>query len=143
VTEALLDDHLLRDLLADDISDELADVLRNHAPATTNLYLYRLTRSVVSARGKTLTGGWLPEQRRELGHRLLSLPADIKVVPLALLAYRMAEVSDAHRVSTLGAEAVAAAEHLQAPLYVWEGDDGPSIRSAMQGIGVGYRTLVR
>jgi hypothetical protein len=143
VTKALLDDHLLRDLLADDISDELADVLHDHAPATTNLYLYRLARSVVSARGKTLTGAWLPEQRRELGRRLLSLPADIEVVPLELLAYRMVEVSHVHRVSTLGAEAVAAAEHLQAPLYVWEGDDGPSIRSAMQASGVGYRTLVR
>jgi hypothetical protein len=143
VTKALLDDHLLRDLLADDTSDELGDVLRNHAPATTNLYLYRLARSVVSARGKTLTGAWRPEQRRELGRRLLSLPADVEVVPLALLAYRMAEVSDAHRVSTLGAEAVAAAEHLQAPLYVWEGDDGPAIRSAIKAIGTGYRTLAR
>jgi hypothetical protein len=143
VTKALLDDHLLRDLLADDMSDELVHVLHDHAPATTNLYLYRLARSVVSARGKTLTGAWRPEQRRELGRRLLSLPADIEVVPLALLAYRMAEISDAHRVSTLGAEAVAAAEHLQAPLYVWEGDDGPAIRSAMQASGVGYRTLVR
>ncbi len=143
MTTALLDDHLLRDLLAGDTSNELADVLRDHTPATTNLYLYRLARSVVSARGKALTGAWLPEQRRELGRRLLSLPSDVEVVPLELLAYRMAEISDAHRVSTLGAEAVAAAQHLQATLYVWEGDDGPAIRSAMHTIGVGYRALVR
>jgi hypothetical protein len=97
----------------------------------------------VSARGGTLTGAWRPEHRRELGRRLLSLPADIEVVPLVVLAYRMAEVSDAHGVSTLGAEAVAAAEHLQAPLHVWEGDHGPAIRSAIRAVGVEYRTLAR
>lgn len=55
----------------------------------------------------------------------------------------MAEISDAHRLSTLGAEAVAAAEHLDAPLYVWDGDDGPAIRSAMAAIGALYVTLAR
>jgi hypothetical protein len=34
---ALLDDHLLRDLLADDLSTELAEILGEHEPATTNL----------------------------------------------------------------------------------------------------------
>jgi hypothetical protein len=40
----------------------------------------------------------------------------------------MAELADAHRLSTLGAEAVAAAEHLGALLVVRNGDDGPAIR---------------
>lgn len=62
---------------------------------------------------------------------------------MRVLAYRMAEIADAHRVSTLGAEAVAAAEHLGGPLCVWEGDDGPSIRAAMDDVGVGYLTVGR
>lgn len=118
-------------------------LLGDHEPATTNLYFYRLSKSVVSARGGTLTGSWPPEQRRELGRRLIFLPTDIEVVPLRLLAYRMAEISDVHRVSTLGAEAVAAAEHLEAPLCVWEGDDGPAIRSAMAAVGAEYLTIRR
>ncbi|MDQ2726473.1 MAG: hypothetical protein M3Y91_01085, partial [Actinomycetota bacterium] len=69
------------------------------------------------------------------------LPVSVEVVPLRQLTYRMAEISDAHRVSTLGAEAVAAAEHLDAPLYVWEGDDGPGIRSAMASVGAAYMAL--
>lgn len=143
MTKALLDDHLLRDLLADDISRSLRTLLRRHEPATTNLYLHRLCKSVLSARGGALTGAWSTEQRRELGRRLLSLPDEIAVVPMRALAFRMAEIADAHRVSTLGAEAVAAAETLGGPLCVWEGDDGPGIRSAAAAIGVTYRTLAR
>lgn len=143
MTTALLDDHLLRDLLANDLSDALVRLLHAHEPATTNLYLYRLSKSVVYARGGSLTGSWPPEQRRELGRRLMVLPEAIEVVPLRLLAYRMAEISYAHRVSTLGAEAVAAADHLDAPLCVWEGDDGPAIRSAMAALGARYLTVGR
>ena len=140
---ALLDDHLLRDLLADDLSTELAEILGEHEPATTSLYLYRLSRSVVSARGGALTGSWSVEHRRELGRTLIALPESVPVVPMRVLAYRMAEIADAQRVSTLGAEAAAAAEHLGAALCVWEGDDGPGIRSAVDAVGVPYRTVAR
>jgi hypothetical protein len=143
VTRALLDDHLLRDFLADDVGDAFRRILRDHEPATTNLYLYRLSKSVVSASGGALTGSWSPERRRDLGRVLLTVPADVEVVPMRLLTYRMAEISDAHRVSTLGAEAVAAAEHLGATLCVWEGDDGPAIRSAAAGVGTRYVTVAR
>lgn len=143
MTNAVLDDHLLRDLLAHDRSRSLNRLLRRHEPATTNLYLHRLCKSAVSARGGALTGSWAPEHRRELGRRLLSLPDEVRVVPMRAIAFRMAEIADAHRVSTLGAEAVAAAETLGGPLCVWEGDDGPGIRSAAAAVGVSYRTLAR
>lgn len=143
MSRAILDDHLLRDFLADNSSEELADVLAAHEPATTNLYLYRLSKSVVAARGGALTGTWSVERRRELGARLLSLPGRIEVVPMRNISHRMAEISADHRVSTLGAECVAAAEHLHAPLCVWEGDDGPGIRSAMASLELDYRTIGR
>ncbi len=140
---ALLDDHLLRDLLAQHLSPELSQVLDRHQPATTNLYLHRLARSVVSARGGTLTGRWSAEHRRQLGRRLLALPESIQVAPMRTLAYRMAEIAVVHRVSTLGAEAAAAAEHLGATLCVWDGDDGPGIRRAVAAVGASYRTVAR
>jgi hypothetical protein len=140
---ALLDDHLLRDLLAHNVSIDLAQVLDREDPATTNLYLYRLSRSVVSARGGALTGSWPSQERRELGRRLLELPESVQVVPMRAIAYRMAEIADSLRVSTLGAEAAAAAEHLSATLYVWEGDDGPGIRRAVTAVGAPYRTVAR
>lgn len=143
MTRVLLDDHLLRDLLADDVSADLAALLAEHAPATTNLYYVRLCKSVISARGGRLTGAWPSERRRQLGRTLLVLPENVEVVPIRTLAYRMAELADAHRLSTLGAEAVAAAEHLSAPLCVWDGDDGPNIRVAMAELGGRYRTIRR
>jgi hypothetical protein len=143
VTRVVLDDHLVRDLLADEASGDLVELLADHEPATTNLYLYRLCRSVVSAAGGALTGGWAAEQRRELGRTLVALPKSVLVVPMRDLAYRMAEISDAHRVSTLGAEAVAAANHLDAPLCVWDGDDGPGIRAAMAASDSRYITARR
>jgi hypothetical protein len=143
VSRALVDDHLLRDLLADDVPRALARVLSEYEPATTNHYLYRLCRSVVSARGGALTGAWNPEQRRALGAQLLSLPSDVEVVPMRTLAFRMAEISAEHRVSTLGAECIAASEHLNAPVFVWSGDDGPGIRAAMKALRRPYRTVRR
>jgi hypothetical protein len=143
VTVALLDDHLLRDMLGQDLSAELSQLLDEYEPATTNLYFHRLCRSVVSARGGMLTGSWPAAQRRELGRSLLSLPDSVRIIPMRTLAYRMAEIADTNRVSTLGAEAVAAAEHLDAPLCVWAGDDGPAIRTAVTAIGGEYRVIPR
>ena len=60
------------------------------------------------------------------------------VVPFGVLAFRMAEIASAHRVSTLGAEVVAAAEHLGAAIAVWSGDDGPGIRGAAAAADVSY-----
>jgi hypothetical protein len=139
----LLDDHLLRDLLAQDVSTSLSELLGQQEPATTNMYFYRLSKSVVSARGGALTGSWATEHRRQLGRSLVALPDSIQVVPMRALAYRMAEISDAHPVTTLGAEAAAAAEHLGAPLCVWEGDDRPGIRNAITAVGAQYRTFAR
>ncbi|WP_420623062.1 hypothetical protein [Candidatus Poriferisodalis sp.] len=141
MSQVVLDDHLLRDLLADEAGSDLARTLAEHSPATTNLYLVRLCRSVVTAAGGALTGSWPRAARHALGRRLATLSEDIEVVPMRVLAFRMAELADSYRLSSLGAEAVAAAEHLAAPLCVWSGDDGPRIRAAMAGIGAEYRPV--
>ena len=143
MSRAILDDHLLRDLLADDVPAALADLFAAFEPATTNMYLYRLSKSVASARGGALTSGWSAEHRRSLGAKLLSLPSGIEIVPLKTIAFRMAEISVTHRLSTLGAECVAAAEYLDSPLCVWSGDDGPGIRAAVIELGLDYRTIGR
>lgn len=141
MTLAVLDDHLLRDLLADEASSDLASVLTAYEPATTNLYYVRLCKSVVVARGGQLTGSWSPQRRRSLGRTLVALPDSIAVTPMRLLAFQMAELGENHRLSTLGAEAIAAAVHHGGPLCVWSGDDGPTIRFAAAAVGVEYRTI--
>lgn len=137
----VLDDHLLRDVLADDIGRPLARLLRSHQPATTNLYYARLCRSAVSSRGGPLTGTWPIERRQALAGALLVLPLDIEIVPMRAIALRMAELADEHRLSTLGAEAVAAAAHLGGSLVVSEADDGPGIRACAKKLRVPYRAI--
>ncbi len=98
---------------------------------------------MVSSRGGPRTGSWTARQRQALGRQLVTLPVDVAVVPMQQLTYRMAELAEIYRLSTLGAEAVAAAEHLGAQLVVWDGDDGPAIRAAMANLGLKYRTIAR
>lgn len=141
MSQVVIDDHLLRDVLAAEQGRRLARITTTNELATTNLYYVRLCKSVVAARGGTLTGSWSPERRRELGRRLLELPESIQILPMHLIGYRMAELAESRRLSTLGAEAVAAAEHLGASLCVWDGDDGPGIRDAARATGVTYRTI--
>ena len=141
MSQVVIDDHLLRDVLAVEQGRQLTRLITTNELATTNLYYVRLCKSVVAARGGTLTGNWSPERRRELGRRLLELPETILILPMRLIGYRTAELAENQRLSTLGAEAVAAAEHLGASLYVWDGDDGPGIREAARATGVKYRTI--
>jgi hypothetical protein len=141
VSQVVLDDHLLRDVLADEQGRRLARLVEQNELATTNLYYVRLCKSVVAARGGALTGGWSGERRRELGRRLLELPESVLILPMRLIGYRVAELAGSQRVSALGAEAVAAAEHLGASLCVWDGDDGPGIREAARANRVTYRTI--
>lgn len=143
MTVAVLDDHLLRDVLAGETSRPLRVLTRSRELATTNLYLYRLCKSAIGARGGALTGNWTPARRRALVRSLLQLPDDIVVVPMQGLVHRMAELSTDHPLSTLGAEAIATAEQLDGQLCVWAGDDGPHIRACAKAIGVPYRTLTR
>ena len=141
MSRVVLDDHLLRDVLAGEQGRLLGRLIASNELATTNLYYVRLCKSVVGARGGALTGGWAGERRQELGRRLMDLPDSMLIPPMRVIGYRVAELAQGTRVSTLGAEAVAAAEHLGASLCVWEGDDGPGIRSAARAAGVTYRTV--
>jgi hypothetical protein len=142
VKRVVLDDHLLRDVLADNVNAALGRLLATHGYWTTNFYYLRLCKSVVLARGGQLTGSWTQEQRVALGTRLLDL-SEINVVALPTIAIRIAELTDRYRLSNLGAEAVASAEHLGATLAVWEGDDGLNIRRASKDLGVTYKTIKR
>jgi hypothetical protein len=141
VSQVVIDDHLLRDVLAAEQGRHLARLVDTNELVTTNLYYVRLCKSVIAARGGKLTGEWAADRRRELGRRLLDLPASILILPMQLIGYRVAELAERQKISTLGAEAVVAAEHLGASLCVWEGDDGPRIREAAQATGVSYRAI--
>jgi hypothetical protein len=140
----VVDDHLLRDLVVGRPPERLVAVAGGEY-ATTNLYLYRLCRSAsASPRAGRLLGGWSDAERVALMVRLVELPEEIRIVPMRTLAGRMAAIATAAGgLSTLGAEAVAAAEHLGAGLCVAAEDDGPGLREAARDLGLAHHAIDR
>ena len=115
MSRVILDDHLLRDLLADEADSALSRTLADNSPATTNLYLVRLCRSVVRSKrvGRSrVHGRWLPNALSAIV--LSSSMRMVQIVPMRSIAFRMAELAATFGLSSLGAEAVAAAEFLAA-----------------------------
>ena len=139
----VLDDHLLGDVIGDTVPPALARLLPRYDTATTNLYYFRLCRAALNSKGGTITGSWSDRRRHEATRALLVLSEDIMVLPMKDLAFRMAELARNFRLSTLGAEAVAAAEALGGRLCVWSGDVGPGIRSACASVRVTYHPIDR
>jgi len=138
-----LDDHLLRDWMAR-FDDRLVRAVGDDDVATTNLWYARLCKSAARAGGGALLAGWRQQERSILVSTLVALPDDVKVVPMRDLAWQMAELAAAHRgLSTLAAEAVAAARATDGRLLVSARDDGPGLRRCCRVVGIPYRTLAR
>jgi hypothetical protein len=75
---------------------------------------------------------------------LVRLPDDIAVVPMRELAWRMGVlVTEQSGLSTLGSEAVAAAEVLGARMLVSNRDDSPGIRRSCEELQTRYTTVRR
>lgn len=139
----VVDDHLLRDWLARRDAP-LVEAIAGDSVATTNLWYARLCKSAARATGGALLRGWSIAERRALIAGLIALPDDIAIVPIRHLAWRMGElIVDHGGLSTLGAEAVAAALDLNARLLVSARDDGPGIRGCSAAVGVPYGAVDR
>ena len=139
----VVDDHLLADILGQEVPPSLSRLLRQNDLATTNLYYVRLCRAASHARGGSITGGWSDEYREQAVRALLDLSEDIVILPMRDLALKMAELAKAFSLSTLGAEAVAATAALGARLCVWEGDVGPRTRDACDSLRIKYQPIAR
>jgi len=139
----ILDDHLLRDWMARR-DRALSKAIGTDDVATTNLWYARLCKSAARASHGALLQGWGVDERRALVAGLVALPDEVTVVPMRQLAWRMGELSNDHQgLSTLGAEAVAAALDTHGRVLVSARDDGPGIRLCCESIGVRYRAIPR
>ncbi len=139
----LLDDHLLRDWMARR-DPALVDAVGHDDVATTNLWYARLCKSAARATGGVLLSGWKQRERRALIAGLVDLPDGVRVVAMRELAWRMGElIADHQGLSTLGAEAIAAAGAGNGRLLVSARDDGPGIRRCCRSLGIDYSTLAR
>ena len=140
---AILDDHLLRDWMAHR-DDALVAALGTSRVATTNLWYARLCKTAARRTGGAMLRGWSAVERRALIAGLIALPDGVLITPMRDLAWRMGElVVDHSGLSTLGAEAVAAALESGGRVLVSARDDGPGIRACCQAVGVTYEALPR
>lgn len=139
----LLDDHLLRDWMVGPDRD-LRRAVRRAPLATTNLWYARLCKSAARSAGGALARYLPPAEREALVAALVRLPDDITVVPMRDLAWRMGVlVSESTGLSTLGSEAVAAAQALGARVLASNRDDSPGIRESCEQLGIRYSTVDR
>lgn len=139
----LLDDHLLRDWMVGPDRD-LRRAVRREPLATTNLWYARLCKSAARAAGGALLGGLPAAERESLVAALVKLPDDVTVVPMRDLAWRMGVLVSEHTgLSTLGSEAVAAAEALGARVLASSRDDSPGIRRCCERLDIRYSTVER
>lgn len=139
----LLDDHLLRDWMVGP-DGELRRAVGREPPATTNLWYARLCKSAARAAGGALLGDLPTAEREALVAALVKLPDDILVVPMRDLAWRMGVLVSEHSgLSTLGSEAVAAAEAVGGRVLASSRDDSPGIRRCCERLRIGYSTVER
>jgi hypothetical protein len=145
----VIDDHLLRDVLAGHRSHNL-DGLASDGLATTGLWLFRLCSSFADPRvsGKlSRPVASLPEDlQAEFRSQLVALPEGIQVLSLRDLSWPMAELQARHRaaghgLSTAMTEALAAAHQLGGEIAVSRHDVGPHLRAAAEFDSVGFHVL--
>jgi hypothetical protein len=139
----VLDDHLLRDWMVgpDRI---LRRAVRREGLVTTNLWYARLCKSAASESAGALLVNLSDAERQGLVAALVRLPDEISVIPMRELAWRMGLLVSEHSgLSTLGSEAVAAAEMLGARILASSRDDSPGIRRACERLSLRYATIDR
>ena len=146
---AVIDDHLLRDLLVGNRSTQFADLGYTRV-ATTGLWLFRLCSAFAdpTTAGKLSSPiGALDQHLQDrFRQKLLSIPPDVETVPLRDLAWSMAELQYRHRtagrnLSAAMLEALALAHFLAASIVVSKLDVGPNLRSAAESDGIAFVTL--
>lgn len=122
---AILDDHLLRDwMVGPDAA--LRRSVGDEPLATTNLWYARLCKSAARAGSGALVGNLNLAERQALVAALVRLSDQFAVTPMRDLAWRMGVlIAEQNGLSTLGVEAVAAAEALGARVLVSSRDDSP------------------
>ena len=142
----VIDDHLLRDVLAGQRTMDL-DGLAPEGVSTTGLWLFRLCSSfadpTVAGKLSAPVSGLPAELRADFRAQLTALPAAITVLPMREIAWLMAELQVRHRAAGRGlsaamVEALASAHRLEVGIAVSANDVGRNLRSAAEADGIAF-----
>jgi hypothetical protein len=149
VASVVVDDHILRDLLAGTRPLDL-DGIAPEGVATTGLWLFRLCSSlanpIVSGKLSAPVAALPEDLQARFRSQLTALPHDIEVLSLRELSWPMAELQHRHRVagramSAAMVEALAAAHRLDTGIAVSKHDVGANLRAAAGADAIAFYAL--
>ncbi len=149
MASVVVDDHLLRDILAGERTLDLGG-LAPDGVATTGLWLFRLCSSLadpeVAGKLAALVSGLPADVQDRFLAQITALPDEIEVVPMRDLSWSMAQLQHRHRsegrgMSALMVEALAAADRLGAGIAVSTHDVGPNLRDSATADGIAFHIL--
>jgi hypothetical protein len=149
VTSVVVDDHLLRDILAGERTSDLGG-LAPDGIATTGLWLFRLCASVsdpdVAGKLSGPVAGLPPDIQDRFRAQVVALPDEIEVPSMRELSWTMAVLRQRHRsegrgMSAAMVEALAAAHQLNAGIAVSTRDVGPNLRDSAIADGIEFHAL--
>ncbi len=146
----LLDDHLVRDLVAGELPSEVEEPEEEFA--TTNLWLVRLagalTRQGISSSLSGSIKGLGEADAMRFRQHLTERVELLTVLPMRDIVWSIAELQQRHReaghlLSTAMAEVLAAAHALGATIAVAEDDVGPGLQAAAAADDISFRIVAR
>ncbi|HXA31337.1 MAG TPA: hypothetical protein VNV87_03680 [Acidimicrobiales bacterium] len=149
MTPVVVDDHLLRDVLASERSSDLGGIAPDGI-ATTGFWVFRLCASLerptVAGKLSSPVAALPKNLQARFRSQVAALPEEIQVLPLRELAWTMAELQNRHRLegrilSAAMVEALAAAHRLDAAIAVSANDVGPNLRASADADGVPFHIL--
>ncbi len=136
MSAVLLDDHLTATAI---LGGVLPTAVAGAGLYTTGYWYYRLCHAY---RSKTVTGSLssrFPVAVLDgVVAAMLTLPEEIGIIGLRILAPIMADIVKDQRLNVLNLEGVAAAAHLGAAVHVAAVNDGPKLRAACRWLDIGY-----
>lgn len=139
----VVDDHLLIDLLADDIDGWLAEAVASAAVYTTASWYYRVASAAAQGSGDGSLSGRIAaldeSARLAVRDRLARLPETIGLISPRTIVPIMAGLRTPRRLNYLSAEAVAVAILAEATVAVRT--DGPLLRQACSALHIDYSVV--
>ena len=149
MASVVVDDHLLRDILAGERAPDLGG-LAPDGVATTGLWLFRLRSSLadpeVAGKLSVPVAGLQADVQDRFRAQITELPDEIEVLPMRELSWSMALLQHRHRshgrgMSAAMVEALAAAHRLAAGIAVSTSDVGPNLRDSAIADGIAFHAL--
>lgn len=139
----IVDDHLLLDLLAEDVRGWLAEAVSEAAVYTTASWYYRVANASEHGAGRGSLSGRIAAMtdpaRTSVRNRIARLPDEIGLVGPRTLVPVMAGLQTPRRLNYLSAEALALAVLTEATIAVRT--DSPPLREACRAVHVDYRLV--